>query len=369
MTLRLVRSFTKFVDQYRPAFFSRQEWWFHIGMAIILVPVGNSFNFGPHYLTDSRVFLLGTLCGLLLYVAAVYLITMLIRQIIAYYPKYQQTLQRTLVMTLLVNLMALLYNFTEYYLFSLIPLFRMSFSWQALLPMWTMSLVFVSTLCIVVNLLYAYNHWKREQTEVESLKHQVIQQQYDALKQQVKPHFLFNSLSSISALINEDPEGAERFVDDLAKVYRYMLQAGNRNLMPLLDELGFIKTYARLLETRYGRALIIDLPTVTDDLPGYVPPLSLQILVDNALKHNRMSLARPLEITISLVDERNLLITNTLQRKSRSLDVDPHGLANLLVHYHSLTDLPVHVVDEGVTFSVTIPLLTTENSISLERDR
>ena len=363
MILRLFWSFTKLVDQYRPTFFSQQEWWFHIGMSIILVPVGNSFNFGPHYLTDGRVFLLGTLCGLMLYVAAVYLITLLIRRIIAHYPKYQQTLQRTLVMTLLVNLTALLYNFIEYYFFSLIPLFRMSFSWQTLLPMWTMSLVFVSSLCIIINLLYAYNHWKQEQMEVESLKHQAIQQQYDALKQQVKPHFLFNSLSSISTLINEDPEGAERFVDDLAKVYRYMLQAGNRTLISLQDELCFIKMYARLLETRYGQSLLVELPTETATESGYLPPLSLQVLIDNALKHNRMSTTRPLVIKVSLVDEDNLLITNTLQRKSRSLDVDRHGLANLIVHYRSLTVLPVHVVDKETTFSVTIPLLTTENPI------
>jgi two-component system sensor histidine kinase AlgZ len=351
------------IERYCMTFFSKEERWFHLVMVVVFLPVGNYLNFGPYYLSSIKVFLLGTLCGTILYSISIILLTLLIRRIIALYPNYQQTVRRTVVMTLLVNAAALLYNTLELYIFSLIPLFYISFDWNTLRPMWMISVFFVSTLCIVINLLHAYTHWMNEQTEVERLRNQSIQQQFDALKQQVNPHFLFNSLSSISALVGEDPAQAERFVDKLAKVYRYMLQAKNQELIPLFNELTFIQTYADILHIRYGDRIRITSPDPPPDRIDHLPPLSLQTLIDNVIKHNSMSASRPLLIDISIVERDTIQVTNTIQRKTRRLDVTRGGLANLIASYHQLTIRPVLVEEVDATFRVTLPLLqTTENT-------
>lgn len=356
---KLLQPLGDLIERFRPAFFTQQEWWFHLCMGVLLIPAGNRINFGPRYLTDPWAFLLGSLLGTLLYICAIVLLTLLIRRTIAYFPKYQQTIQRTVVMILLLSVVALAYNSLEYYLICLIPLFRNPFSWHTLGQMWTMNLTFICIFCVGINLLYAYTQWKREQAEVESLKIQTVQHQLDALKQQVNPHFLFNSLSSISSLVSEDPEEAERFVDGLAKVYRYMLQANNYSQVTLNDELSFIRTYADLLNVRYGKSLRINVPTPCADIPGTLPTLSLQVLIDNALKHNRMSPNQPLIIHLSVVDGPGIRVTNTLQRKTRIVDMDQYGLAYLTARYSSLTEAPVCVQQEADTFSVTLPLLAS----------
>ncbi|GAB3332223.1 hypothetical protein GCM10027299_38520 [Larkinella ripae] len=350
------------IERYRPAFFSKAEWGFHLAMIVLLLPVGNYLNFGPYYLSDGRVFLLGTLCGTFLYGFSIVFLTLLSRRIIALFPTYQQTIQRTVVLTLLVNAAALIFNALELYIFSLIPLFTISFDWNTLRPMWLISVFFVTALCIIANLLHAYAYWMNEQTEVEQLKHQSMQQQFDALKQQVNPHFLFNSLSSISALVGEDPVEAERFVDKLSNVYRYMLQAKNRELVPLAEELVFMQNYAYILHIRYGNHIRITCPAPPTHLIDQLPPLSLQTLIDNAIKHNSMSASRPLQIAIQYADRLSIRVTNPVQRKTRRLDVTHDGLANLTAAYRQLTIKPVEVEEVGGTFRVTLPLLQTAES-------
>lgn len=354
---KLIQPISNFIERFRPAFFSQQEWVFHLVMAAVLLPVGNYINVGGRYLSDGTIFLLGTLWGTLSYAIVVVAITLLIRRIISRYPRVHQTIHRTVVVIVMVNAVALLYTFGQYSFFCSVPFFHKVFNWGDLKQMGILSVVFVTTLCVLANLLYAYNQWKREQTELESLKSETLQHQLDALKQQVNPHFLFNSLSSISSLVGENPVQAEQFVDDLAKVYRYMLQANSRSQVALSDELGFIQTYTHLLAVRYGKSLRIDLPTVPATFLGTLPALSLQVLIDNALKHNRMSPAQPLIIQLSIVGETGIRVTNTLQRKSRVMDMDRHGLAYLITRFRFLTDVPVCVQQDDDTFSVTLPVM------------
>ena len=184
----------------------------------------------------------------------------------------------------------------------------------------------------------------------------------DVLKQQVNPHFLFNALNSLSALISEDPQRAEVFVDKLSGVYRYVLRANNEPMTTLAAELDFLNAYYHLLQTRHGSGLSL---TVAVDEPKracQLPPLTLQLLVENAVKHNVVSASRPLHIRISTDESGELVVQNNLQRKAtrpgeaRAFS-NGVGLSNIVAKYQML-GLPQPAVEESAEqFIVRLPLL------------
>ncbi len=160
-----------------------------------------------------------------------------------------------------------------------------------------------------------YEKWKKVTDEAEQLKKENLQTQLESLKAQVNPHFLFNSLNSLSSLISEDPVKAEKFLDEMCKVYRYLLRNSEDDLAPLWVEMQFIQSYYHLLKTRYGDSLFLEVD-IPDELVWYrIPSLTLQMLVENAVKHNMMLKDRPLQIVITTIAGPRLIISNNLQRK------------------------------------------------------
>ncbi|TLV01490.1 sensor histidine kinase [Dyadobacter luticola] len=348
----------QFVERFRPSFFSRPEWWFNIGMFVIWVPFGNYFFFGPRYLSDIRVFIVGSLGGQTTYAISIICLTLLVRRIIALYPTFRQTSVRTLVMTIALASTCIVLSILFLWIFSLVPILEVTFSWEVVWPICLLDAVFAFLFGVGLNLTYAYQQWKAEKMEIESLKSKALEQQIDALKQKVRPHFLFNSLDSISALLYEDNALAEKLVDDLARVYRYMLQSSSQEQVLLTDELLFIASYANLLRVRFGQRVRIMLPDASLRSTAFISPLSLQILIDNALENNIMSVASPLVIGISLHDNQ-VTVQNSLQRKRVLLRQERHGLGNLIIRYKMLTSEPVAIEETEKLFKVTLPLLNT----------
>lgn len=197
-------------------------------------------------------------------------------------------------------------------------------------------------------------HERAQQLERENLHAQL-----GALKNQVNPHFLFNSLSILSSLIPQNAPLAEQFVEHLARAYRYTLEQRDHDLVPLGTELAFIDTYAFLLHLRFADkfALHLDIPEAARQ-HYRLAPLTLQLLVENAVKHNQMSTAAPLCVRISL-DGETLLVRNTLQRRPATYATTSTGvgLANILHRYRLLTPRPVAVDEAAGQFTVRIPLL------------
>lgn len=203
---------------------------------------------------------------------------------------------------------------------------------------------------------------KQTELEKEKLAKLQLQNELEILKNQVSPHFLFNSLNVLSSLIGEDPEKAEAFVDRLSKVYRYLLQNNQRSWTTLGAELDFIHAYAYLLRTRYGDAVQL---TVTVDEPArerQLPPLTLQLLVENAVKHNVVHKSKPLFIEI-LTQGETLCVRNNLQKKARH-QVLSHGIGlnNIAEKYRLLQGESILVKEDEESFRVCLPLLaaTTE---------
>jgi hypothetical protein len=204
--------------------------------------------------------------------------------------------------------------------------------------------------------IYSLRKWKQTHAEKEALRKTALQSQLEELKSQINPHFLFNSLNSLSALISENPAQAETFVDEISSVYRYLLRNNEDRLTPLRDELAFIESYYHLLKTRYGDG--IDIYTTVD--PQYddylLPPLTLQMLVENAVKHNVILPELPLQIDIRVHNEQ-LVVQNNLQRKTTKVASNRIGLANILAKYKLLGEDRVSIEDDEDYFTVRLPLL------------
>ena len=193
----------------------------------------------------------------------------------------------------------------------------------------------------------------------EQLENENLQAQLAALKNQVNPHFLFNSLSILSSLVHVDATLSEQFIEQLARAYRYTLEQQDHDLVALSTELDFIKSYTFLLKIRFEDKLDVVLDIPTEARRQYrIAPLTLQMLVENAVKHNQMSTQHPLLVSIA-VEADELVVRNTLQRRPQPLAAASTGvgLQNIRNRYHLLTPREVQVGEVAGTYEVRIPLL------------
>ena len=209
--------------------------------------------------------------------------------------------------------------------------------------------------------VYLYQRWKVSYVETEDLKKVNLQSQLDSLKTQINPHFLFNNLNSLSSLITNDAEQAERFLDELSSVYRYLLRQNSRDLCPLTEEMHFIKAYFHLLKTRHGGGIFLETTLESQHMTYLIPPLTLQILFENAIKHNVILVSRPLTIKV-YVRDGNLYVENNLQKKKIAVQSNHIGLQNIMMKYKLLDHSLVTVYHDEEKFLVGIPLIkpTTE---------
>lgn len=192
--------------------------------------------------------------------------------------------------------------------------------------------------------------------EAEQLKRENVQSQLETLKNQVNPHFLFNSLNTLAAIIPEDVDLAVEFVQKLSKVYRYILEIRDAQVVRLRDELVALQAYNFLLQIRFSTNLRIRVALPENRLDDWIVPLSLQMLIENAVKHNTISTQKPLVIEV-FVEKDNVIVRNNLQRKNQSTDSTGLGLPNIQNRYQLLANQPVHVIVTAQTFTVSLPLL------------
>ncbi len=190
---------------------------------------------------------------------------------------------------------------------------------------------------------------------------------YESLKSQLDPHFLFNSLNVLTSLIEENPKQAERFTAKLSKVYRYVLEQKEKTLVPLQEELDFAKIYMELLKMRFEDSVLFEIPERISN-PNYkIVPLSLQLLLENAVKHNAISQEKPL--TISIVEkEGELIISNNYNKKNVLNKGTGMGLHNIIDRYALLTEKQVEINKTNTDFKIVLPLLTQKTKIMNKSD-
>jgi len=203
---------------------------------------------------------------------------------------------------------------------------------------------------------YYFNEWKMTLLKSERLLKEKAVVQFDNLKNQMNPHFLFNSLTSLNSLIHENQELASQFLQQLAKVYRYVLENKDKELVSLQTEINFIRNYISLLETRFGKGLKINIELSGDVLEKEIVPVTLQVLIENAVKHNIIAENDPLIIRI-YADAQYLIVENNLQKKAIVETSNKIGLDNMKVLYTYLSSLPLLIEENEQLFRIKIPLL------------
>lgn len=204
---------------------------------------------------------------------------------------------------------------------------------------------------------YVVEKVKESMEEKESLQQQALQQEFDSLKNQVNPHFLFNCFNTLSSLINEDKEKAEVFLNELSKVYRYLLRNNEDGLTTVANEIKFIRSYYGLLKTRHGEALHMTIEIDKHYDPYLLPSLTLQLLVENVVKHNMLSKAHPLVIEIFTTAGNKLVVNNNLQRRTIKAPSNKVGLENIKAKYELLKQPGFQVMEDGKNFTVVLPLI------------
>ncbi len=202
---------------------------------------------------------------------------------------------------------------------------------------------------------FFFLNWKRALYREEKLKNETLKTKFESLRNQVNPHFLFNSLNVLSALVYEDQGKAVDFIRKMADIYRYVLDKRDQELVPLDDELKFLGNYTFLQQIRFGENLQVKIERSDD---GMVPPVALQMLLENAIKHNVVSEANPLCVRVRIADGE-VSIANNIQEKL-SKDSTGIGLSNLRDRYRFLSNKAIAVNNDGNTFEVILPLLSID---------
>jgi LytS/YehU family sensor histidine kinase len=215
---------------------------------------------------------------------------------------------------------------------------------------------------IIVSLFYHalgfYNEVRLGHIKEEKLKAENMKAKYEALKSQVNPHFLFNGLSALSGLIEEDPVLAQRFVDDFSGIYRYVLDKRHHDFASLKDELDFSRRYIALHKTRFEDSLSYEIDVPKEHMNKKIISLSLQILLENIFKHNRISQTEPMQITISS-DAKYLSIKNKKYQRE-NIKSNKTGLENIKERYGHFTNDELFINDGLDEFTVRIPFIDIE---------
>ena len=215
------------------------------------------------------------------------------------------------------------------------------------------SFIFVGSL--VSNAILFFKNWKEAAVQQEKLKREQLALQYETLKSQVNPHFLFNNLNSLTSLINSNPEKAIDFVKKLSEVYRYVLDQKDHEMVALETEMKFLESYIFLQKIRFENNLDVKIDINAGNFK--VIPLSVQMLVENAIKHNEISEKNPLSIHIFSTGDNYLVVENRLKKKAGS-EGSRSGIQNIKDRYGFFTDKKVIISENGEKFLVSIPLLT-----------
>jgi two-component system, LytTR family, sensor kinase len=274
------------------------------------------------------------------------------------YPGYELTHKRILFEFISVAIFNVIINIGLSYVVDVIIFQHPQFSWYNTLRIASLASLFMITISSIYEGAYFLELLKEKVVEAERLKTENLLSQYEVLKTQVSPHFLFNSLNTLITIIPENTELAVLFTEKLSEVYRYILQHRDKELVKLQTEIEFVKSYIFLLKIRFGENLKIHFNIDSQHQNIYIAPLTLQILIENAVKHNIVSSDKPLSVEIE-VDKKSstILVKNNLQKRKSPEQSTKLGLQNIINRYKYLTNQTVEIISTGSYFSVALPLL------------
>lgn len=337
------------------------KWFRFIGVPVIGL-MGHIIFFNRN---DSGPERFGFLTIYILSVAETVLLWEANRQVVLHYRKrfsgLQQTPKRIIITLAVCSLVTVLLRSLNIYLYDQSFFWGYQFPLEAYLHSIFVALLFVVVIAGSYEGIYYFRMWKNTAVEAEALRAEHLQTQLDLLKVQLNPHFLFNSLGSLSSLIDESPGRAKAFLEQLSMVYRYLLQAHDKSLTSLKEELDFIISYSQMLKTRFGEGLLLSMQVTHKAHQEYLlPPLTVQVLLENAVKHNAVLPHRPLKVSIHTDTAGYLVVTNNLQKKKSPVYSNKKGLANIIAKYKFLNQPDIQIEETPDHFCVRVPLIKSK---------
>jgi two-component system LytT family sensor kinase len=228
-------------------------------------------------------------------------------------------------------------------------------AWQSI----SHSIIYPLLISFIISIIFTaigfFKAWRKALVDAGDMKAEMLAYKYEALRNQLNPHFLFNSFNVLSDLVYSDQKMALKFIHQMSDLFRYVLDSRDRELVLLTEEVEFIRSFIYLLKTRFENKLdiVIDLQVFPDE---YIVPMTLQLLVENAVKHNEVSEAYPLIISISRRNDY-LQVENTLQKKNADVDSKNTGLKNIVQQFSFFTDKPIEIDSSNGMFRVSVPIL------------
>jgi two-component system LytT family sensor kinase len=329
-------------------------------MLAILLPFSILLNFlifGENYLSSISTFASTTLISLTIQSLAWQLHTIIAMRLSQRYPKDGETMKRIGVSLLFFFPLTAFVNTSIFALYWLTGIGDYQFDAK--------NYILAMASGIGLNLLATFMHegvanfekWKVTLTETEQLKTEYAKSHLDGLKTQVNPHFLFNSINTLSSLINQDPEEAEVFLDEMCKVYRYLLKKDKGEFVALQKELQFVKSWFYILKVRYGAAVSFDFDIANDALDKQIPPLTLQLLVEHIISRHMISKLKPMAIRISASGAEWLALRHSISPKINAKDTHENNSMNNVINKFRLLELaPIRISQsEGIQI-IEIPL-------------
>ena len=224
------------------------------------------------------------------------------------------------------------------------------------------SLIVSLIISLAFHAFYFYKMVQEKKVKEQKIIAGTASAKFESLKNQIDPHFLFNSLNVLTSLIEESPENAQKFTTSLSKIYRYVLEQKDKELVSVQEELRFADTYMKLLKMRFENSIFYELPTMLSNPEAKVVPLSLQLLLENTVKHNIVSESKPLHIRI-FEDDGYLVVENDYQKKEVLGNRKGVGLQNIVDRYSLVTQRPVYIENTEEIFRIKLPILTQRISI------
>jgi len=318
----------------------------------------------PH--EDSKPFYEEYLISLLFttfYWNGCYLIFMMYRRI---YPSFDQTARRLILAILTLTVFMVGSGAPIRVLTGLVEAQDL-YNWRVLFEHTPASLVAALIVCSLYENAFFFDKWKATIKQNEELKNQQIRTQFEVLQNQMSPHFLFNSLNALTTLIAENQDVAIEFTQKLSEVYRYILQTKERELVQLSEELEFARAYLFLLQMRYPENLQFELSVDPESQEQYLPPLTIQMLIENAVKHNTVSKSSPLKIEIYSDTGLSVIVKNNLQPKKTLEKSTKTGLANIRKRYQFFGNREIDIITTARNYMVAVPLirLVKEQELSM----
>jgi two-component system, LytTR family, sensor kinase len=235
------------------------------------------------------------------------------------------------------------------------------YTWAQNLNPLKLNIIYVSLINLFFHLVNAvfffFKEYRTQWQEAEELRRNSAMAEMEMIKSQINPHFLFNNLNVLSGMVIKDNPEANKFIEEFSKVYRYILNNQQKELVELNSELEFIQPYIFLLKKRFNEGLEVDITIADKYKQLYVVPAAIQMLIENAIKHNVISRHKPLHIEIHSNGNNTLIVKNNLQLRTALVPSSRIGLQNIRRRYEIISDRSINVQQSEKEFEVTLPLL------------